>query len=727
MHLTGDDSQYSSYVLKKNKGRILGLRILTYMNAGSMGEHHDESFVYGPRTFHSLKYPFVLSFLHHFTVSHFFGLFDDQYTKAMSSTWSWHHLLGAGLVLAGLVEARGVTLRKSASPSYRGHGLCPLSCSESGPDPTNWTAYHTLDNLQYCTETVHYMFNIHDQIDDTSSGHRIFACTANAATAAIQLAAVDKRAPDETLANVTYTANQLSDGTISTQDTLAQIDEIITKVLDLLSSGLGESDESNASPYVLFTQSLNSTAGLYMGRAVDAAKTGVAALKDFHHLLSGDSKSIDASSTTVSIQLCGPSHDAHHTMGFVASTGRHFKLAQSMLQSWSNRTCSPLSKKTVSFQSTATFRWPETSGNMTHQKLKGRRSVSHPPLLTARDDCSTVQVKSGDSCASLATACRISSDDFNKYNPSDDLCATLMPGQYVCCSSGSLPDLSPQPNANGTCATYAVVADDTCTSIGAANDVSVDDIDSFNGETWGWNGCNSLYVGANICLSKGDPPMPSALENAECGPQKPGTVIPDSGTRNISSLNPCPLNACCNIWGQCGITDDFCKDTNTGAPGTAKTGTNGCISNCGTDIIQGDGPSSFINLQYYEAFGMDRECLFQDISQLDLSTTTHIHYSFATLDSSWAVSVGETEYDEYEFKQFAKLEGVHKVLTIGGWAFSTDPDTYMILRDGVKEENREAMAKSIVSFITDNGLNGIDIDWEYPGVSRIILDSSIYV
>jgi hypothetical protein len=58
---------------------------------------------------------------------------------------------------------------------------------------------------------------------------------------------------------------------------------------------------------------------------------------------------------------------------------------------------------------------------------------------------------------------------------------------------------------------------------------------------------------------------------------------------NISDLNPCPLNACCNIWGQCGITKEFCIDINTGAPGTAKEGTNGCISNCGTKIVNSGG------------------------------------------------------------------------------------------------------------------------------------------
>lgn len=48
--------------------------------------------------------------------------------------------------------------------------------------------------------------------------------------------------------------------------------------------------------------------------------------------------------------------------------------------------------------------------------------------------------------------------------------------------------------------------------------------------------------------------------------QKPGTVRPNNGsTWDWAALNPCPLNACCDIWGQCGITQEFC--TNTTASG----------------------------------------------------------------------------------------------------------------------------------------------------------------
>lgn len=39
----------------------------------------------------------------------------------------------------------------------------------------------------------------------------------------------------------------------------------------------------------------------------------------------------------------------------------------------------------------------------------------------------------------------------------------------------------------------------------------------------------------------------------------------------------------------------------------------------------------------------------------------------------------------------------------------------MIFREGVTEENRNTLAANIAAFVTDNALDGVDFDWEYPG------------
>ncbi|KAF7337318.1 Glycoside hydrolase family 18 protein [Mycena sanguinolenta] len=329
--------------------------------------------------------------------------------------------------------------------------------------------------------------------------------------------------------------------------------------------------------------------------------------------------------------------------------------------------------------------------------------------------CSTITVVAGDSCASLAARCGISATDFTTYNPSATLCSTLAVGQKVCCSSGSLP--TPVENADGSCANYTVVSGDTCNAIALSNDITVDDLETWNTDTWGWEGCDDLQL-INICLSTGYPPMPPAVEGTVCGPQVPGTVNPGVNG-NLSALNPCPLNACCDIWGQCGTTSDFCTPSasSTGAPGTAAPGTNGCISNCGTEIISGSPPAEFLRVAYFEAFNTQRPCLTMDVRQIDTTKYTHVHFAFLDITSTFGVDI--SQYQE-QFDNFVGLTGIKRIASFGGWAMSTDPNTYSIFRDAVgSSANQKTFASNLVAFVNQYKLDGIDIDWEYPGEQDI--------
>jgi GH18 family chitinase len=63
-----------------------------------------------------------------------------------------------------------------------------------------------------------------------------------------------------------------------------------------------------------------------------------------------------------------------------------------------------------------------------------------------------------------------------------------------------------------------------------------------------------------------------------------------------------------------------------------------------------------------------------------------------------------------------KVPGPKKILFFGGWDFSALPATYNIFRQGVKLANRLTMVTNIANFIKEKDLDGVDIDWEYPGV-----------
>ncbi|KAL3462744.1 glycoside hydrolase superfamily [Aspergillus heterothallicus] len=335
--------------------------------------------------------------------------------------------------------------------------------------------------------------------------------------------------------------------------------------------------------------------------------------------------------------------------------------------------------------------------------------------------CSYIQVQADDGCWALADRCGISQDTLTEYNTVDDFCNTLVVDQYVCCSEGSLPDFSPKPDDDGNCYVYIIQPDDTCDDIAKANKMESDKIDDYNSLTWGYMGCNSLQKYQAICLSEGLPPFPEPVDGNVCGPQVPGTEQPNNGsTWDWAELNPCPLNACCDIWGQCGITPEFCTNTTEpgGAPGTAKNETNGCISNCGTDIISTDVYRPFpLRIGYFENWNLNRPCANMDISKMtEDGYYTHVHWAFGNITESWEVDVSGAQE---QFDGLLKLENIERIISFGGWGFSTDTYTHNIFRTGVRDGNRQTLAANVVNFVVDNDLDGVDFDWEYPGAQDI--------
>ena len=312
---------------------------------------------------------------------------------------------------------------------------------------------------------------------------------------------------------------------------------------------------------VLFGLHGTAAVGLYIGKGLQNEGSGAVALGALERQL----PELDIKGDSLAVQLCGQGCDADHVFGFMATSNTSFGVIQDAVRSWSNATCLSFDNSTQihgsAFLTTPDYSNANATGlfsNATTSNLTARANLNNPRrqstghgllsgVLTPRADCTTVQVVSGDTCASLATKCGISGATFTQYNPSSTLCSTLQPFQHVCCSSGTLPDFAPKPNADGSCASYNVKTDDSCAAIAAAHSLTVNQLIGFNSQTWGWNGCTILWVGIRICLSSGTPPMPAPVQGVVCGPQVPGTPVPPSGT-DLSTLNPCPLNACCDAW-----------------------------------------------------------------------------------------------------------------------------------------------------------------------------------
>ncbi|KAF7157662.1 hypothetical protein CNMCM5623_002036 [Aspergillus felis] len=610
-------------------------------------------------------------------------------------------------------------LASAVTDSYNGQYAddCPSLCADAGPSPANWTNIHHLRNLESCDQTVLFGFNIQNSVADPNTILTIRACVASPGQTYEAAASPDvpqqQSQPNLVVAEScgakavkTAFTPQVGPLTLSRASGAAPQSAHVAEAARQLALFVDRSAECGTT--ILFAKHESAVVGLYAGAQITKH-----AARDFVDSF--------AEKQTSALQICQPA-SAALTVGVVSAGFVDLAAAQDAVKSWNNGLCldgtipaTAVSMDVLVSTVDTSFNAPTNATTISHNMT----ARGGPRALLPRGWCRTEEVHGGDSCPSLASRCGISGDDLHKYNPQANLCSALKPKQHVCCTTGTLPDFRPQPQPDGTCNTYKVNDNDGCWDLANAHYLNQQDIEDFNKHTWGWTGCGAgLQSGQLICLSEGKPPMPAPIPGATCGPQVPGTQKPSDGTA-LADLNPCPLNACCDVWGFCGTTVDFCTESpaDTGAPGTAKPFTNGCISNCGMKIVNnGKAPDQVKTIGYFEAFDQLRACLRMSVTEIPANKYSHIHFAFATVTSGFDVDISTVEG---EFSKFVKMRGFKKILSFGGWAFSTDPGTFQRFRDATKPEHRLTFVDNLVSFMSRQNLDGFDFDWEYPGAPDI--------
>ncbi|KAH9209717.1 glycoside hydrolase superfamily, partial [Leptodontidium sp. 2 PMI_412] len=591
--------------------------------------------------------------------------------------------------------------------------MCPTSCFEAGFDRSNWTVIAEFAQLQACQRPMVLDFSLDAPV--THKQH-IRVCNVYANDFDGLAGSDSVSSLPEAKTEPRYVVPELAWTPAASEDEIGG--RLVIQSVEHLQSYLARSSQIMKRT-ILFATVSQVTAGVYLGSNLLDSSVSEGLFSSFleNLYISGI-----ADSKSALVQVCeGRSGD--DIFGLIAASSADFSIVHDAVGRWSNGSCVDTSSYLETRELNATEIVaimpkvvPALGNSSTKAAGNSTGATTVKSRLQARADCRTVTVDTGDDCGKLLTRCGggLTAADFYKYNPNSKLCSTLQPGQRVCCNAGPLPDIRPKQNADGSCFAYKIKSGDFCNKIASANDLTVKELEDLNKETWGWNGCDNGFWPDNwICLSKGTPPFPAPIANAVCGPQKPGTIKPSGSTsRDWAKLNLCPLNVCCNVWGQCGTTTDFCLDTNTGSPGTAKKDTYGCISGCGMTLIQSSPPAQFIKLGYFEGFNLGRDCLNMDASQIDTSYT-HIHFAFGVITNTFEIKQ-ENAYAEFQFQQFKKVKGPKRIISFGGWVFSAEAPNYPIFRNGVKSENRNKLADNLVKYVVENDLDGLDIDWEYP-------------
>lgn len=99
--------------------------------------------------------------------------------------------------------------------------------------------------------------------------------------------------------------------------------------------------------------------------------------------------------------------------------------------------------------------------------------------------------------------------------------------------------------------------------------------------------------------------------------------------------------------------------------------------------------------------------------KVDVSKLTHINYAFANISSDYKIEMGYPDKDPENFKEFQELKKVNPdlkiLISVGGWNWSGRFSDM-----AATAENRVKFADSCVEFVVRYGLDGVDLDWEYP-------------
>lgn len=372
-------------------------------------------------------------------------------------------LLATLCVAASSVAAHGFVL---SSPLK----ACPVPCSQAKLRD-NWSVYNSLDRLKFYPLPVLFDTSLYTSLDNPDQTFSIRACSVG--NLPEKNATMAEEAPDvlvlksgvgtQRIATPAACSNKASDAKEKAQlipwsdggSNSVGIGAAVSAVRDFIK----DNHRCEASTAV-FSYYEGVVVGAYAGSKITA----------------------DSATSSLQIkgpqllQICGDGRNSEHVLGIAVDTEADFGRMQEAVKSWNEATCVQSGRDGGSSVSEVTLSvYPEG--------VSGRESLTRrlmPRWLERRADCRTIQVVSGDGCASLASRCGISGNDFTKYNPKADLCATLAVGQYVCCSAGTLPDMTPKPGADGVCATYLVMPNDNCHQIATSHQITVDNLVSFN-------------------------------------------------------------------------------------------------------------------------------------------------------------------------------------------------------------------------------------------------------
>lgn len=362
--------------------------------------------------------------------------------------------------------------------------MCPTSCFEAGFDRSNWTVIAEFAQLQACQRPMVLDFSLDAPV--THKQH-IRVCNVYANDFDSLAGSNSASSQPEAKTEPRHVIPELSWTPATSENEIGG--RLVIQSVEHLQSYLAKSGQIMKQT-ILFATVSEVTAGVYLGSNLLDSSVAEGLFSSFLENLYitgiADSKS-------ALVQVC-EDRSRDDIFGLIAASSADFSTVHDAVGRWSNGSCVDTSSYLETRELNATeivAIKPEVGSALGNSTTKGvgnsTGAATAKSRLQARADCRTVTVDTGDDCGKLLTRCGggLTAADFYKYNPNPKLCSTLQPGQRVCCNTGQLPDIRPKQNADGSCFAYKIKSGDFCNKIASANDLTVNELEDLNKETWG--------------------------------------------------------------------------------------------------------------------------------------------------------------------------------------------------------------------------------------------------
>ena len=139
-----------------------------------------------------------------------------------------------------------------------------------------------------------------------------------------------------------------------------------------------------------------------------------------------------------------------------------------------------------------------------------------------------------------------------------------------------------------------------------------------------------------------------------------------------------------------------------------------------TDFVLAEAITTKIPDKPFRVVGYYSGDLFDDpVDDLQTDKLTHIMYAFLIPRVDGGLEPLKTEEKLIGIVTKARRDGVKVFIAVGGWSYENAVLSPVFETATAERESRERLITNICEFVGKHGLDGVEIDWEYPNAETI--------